>query len=202
MSGAYAEKRLLPADRAVKLPDGLDPKVAAAAFLKGLTVQCLVRRTFKVEKGQTILWHAAAGGVGSIAAQWVSALGATRDRHGRRRRKIEQRQGQWLRPRHQLPDRGFRRPGQGDHRRGGGGLRLRLGRQGHVPGVARLPPAARHVRVVRAVVRPAAALHAGDAAAEGVALRHPADGHRPTSPSGPTSMRRRRSCSRRCRTGR
>lgn len=75
--GAYAEKRILPADRAVKLPDGIDPKVAAAAFLKGLTVQCLLRRTFNVEKGQTILWHAAAGGVGSIAAQWASALGVT-----------------------------------------------------------------------------------------------------------------------------
>ncbi len=75
--GAYAEKRLLPADRAVRMPDGLDPKVAAAAFLKGLTVQCLIRRTFKVAKGQTILWHAVAGGVGSIGSQWVSALGAT-----------------------------------------------------------------------------------------------------------------------------
>lgn len=75
--GAYAEKRLLPAERAVKLPDGIDSRLAAAAFLKGLTVQCLVRRTFKVEKGQTILWHAAAGGVGSLATQWVSALGAT-----------------------------------------------------------------------------------------------------------------------------
>ena len=75
--GAYAETRLLPAERAVKLPDGIDSRVAAAAFLKGLTVQCLVRRTFKVEKGQTILWHAAAGGVGSLATQWVSALGAT-----------------------------------------------------------------------------------------------------------------------------
>ena len=75
--GAYAEKRLLPAERAVKMPDGLDPKVAAAAFLKGLTVQCLIRRTFKVEKGQTVLWHAVAGGVGSIASQWLSALGVT-----------------------------------------------------------------------------------------------------------------------------
>ena len=75
--GAYAEKRLLPTERAVKLPEGIDPKVAAAGFLKGLTVQCLIRRTFKVEKGQTILWHAAAGGVGSLAAQWASALGVT-----------------------------------------------------------------------------------------------------------------------------
>jgi NADPH2:quinone reductase len=75
--GAYAEKRLIKADRVVKIPDGLDAKIAAAAFLKGLTVQCLIRRTFRVEKGQTILWHAAAGGVGSIATQWLSALGAT-----------------------------------------------------------------------------------------------------------------------------
>ncbi len=75
--GSYSEARLLPAERAVKLPDGIDPKVAAAAFLKGLTVQCLIRRTFKVEAGQTILWHAVAGGVGLIAAQWVTALGAT-----------------------------------------------------------------------------------------------------------------------------
>jgi len=75
--GSYSEARLLPAARAVKLPDGIDPKVAAAAFLKGLTVQCLIRRTFKVEAGQTILWHAVAGGVGLIAAQWVTALGAT-----------------------------------------------------------------------------------------------------------------------------
>jgi NADPH2:quinone reductase len=75
--GAYAEERILPAERAVKLPDGIDPKVAAAGFLKGLTVQCLIRRTFKVEKGQTVLWHAAAGGVGSLATQWLSALGVT-----------------------------------------------------------------------------------------------------------------------------
>ena len=85
--GAYAEKRLIQADRVVKMPDGLDPQVAAAAFLKGLTVQCLMRRTFKVEKGQTILWHAAAGGVGTIAAQWVSGAWRDRDRHGWRRQQ-------------------------------------------------------------------------------------------------------------------
>ena len=75
--GAYAEERLMPADRLVKIPDDIDEKVAAAVFLKGLTVQYLLRRTFRVEKGQTILWHAAAGGVGSIATQWASALGVT-----------------------------------------------------------------------------------------------------------------------------
>ena len=76
-SGGYAEERLMPADRVIRLPDAVDDRTAAAAFFKGITVQCLIRRTFKVGKGSTILWHAAAGGVGSIACQWAAALGAT-----------------------------------------------------------------------------------------------------------------------------
>ncbi len=75
--GAYSERRLIPADRLIHLPDDLDDRIAAAVYLKGLTVQCLLRRTFRVEKGHTILWHAAAGGVGSIACQWAHALGVT-----------------------------------------------------------------------------------------------------------------------------
>jgi NADPH2:quinone reductase len=74
--GAYAEQRLIAADKLVKLPDDLDDQIAAAVFLKGLTVQCLVRRTFRLAKGHTILWHAAAGGVGSLGCQWAHALGA------------------------------------------------------------------------------------------------------------------------------
>ncbi len=74
---AYAEAANVPADRLVKLPDGISDEVAAAAMLKGMTVQYLVKRTFAVQKGQTILWHAAAGGVGLIACQWASHLGAT-----------------------------------------------------------------------------------------------------------------------------
>jgi NADPH2:quinone reductase len=76
-NGAYAEERLVPVDRLVKLPDGIDERTAAASFLKGTTVQYLLHRTFKVAPGNTILLHAAAGGVGLIAGQWAKALGAT-----------------------------------------------------------------------------------------------------------------------------
>jgi NADPH2:quinone reductase len=75
--GSYSEVRLSPADRLVKLPDGIAYDTAAAMMLKGMTVQYLVKRTFKVEKGMTVLLHAAAGGVGLIACQWLAALGVT-----------------------------------------------------------------------------------------------------------------------------
>lgn len=75
--GAYAEVRLVPASRLVKIPEGISDQTAAAAMLKGLTTQYLVRQTFKVQPGQTVLFHAAAGGVGLIAGQWLKALGAT-----------------------------------------------------------------------------------------------------------------------------
>jgi NADPH2:quinone reductase len=75
--GGYAQERLMPADRAVKLPDNITYEQAAAMMLKGMTAQYLLRRTYKVEKGSTILVHAAAGGVGVILCQWGAALGAT-----------------------------------------------------------------------------------------------------------------------------
>jgi NADPH:quinone reductase len=75
--GSYAEERIIPADRLLKLPDEIDFKTAAAMTLKGLTVQFLLRQTFGVTKGTTILFHAAAGGVGLIAGQWANHLGAT-----------------------------------------------------------------------------------------------------------------------------
>jgi len=74
--GAYAAERVLPADRAVKLPDKISYEQAAAMMLKGMTVQYLVRRTYKVQKGDNILIHAAAGGIGLIACQWANHLGA------------------------------------------------------------------------------------------------------------------------------
>jgi NADPH:quinone reductase len=73
--GAYAERCIRPAKVVVKLPDSIDFETAAAIMLKGLTVQYLFHRTFQVQAGQTILFHAAAGGVGLLACQWAKALG-------------------------------------------------------------------------------------------------------------------------------
>jgi NADPH:quinone reductase len=75
--GAYAAERNLPADRAVKLPADISYEEAAATMLKGMTVCYLLRRTFDVKSGHTVLIHAAAGGIGLIACQWANALGAT-----------------------------------------------------------------------------------------------------------------------------
>ena len=75
--GAYSEVRVMPADRLVKLPDGVSEQLAATLMLKGLTVQYLLRQTFPLKGGETILFHAAAGGIGLIACQWARALGVT-----------------------------------------------------------------------------------------------------------------------------
>ena len=75
--GSYAEVRVMPAERLVKLPDGVSDRVAATLMLKGMTVQYLFRQTQVLNAGDTILFHAAAGGVGLIACQWARALGVT-----------------------------------------------------------------------------------------------------------------------------
>lgn len=75
--GGYAAERIAPAERVIKLPPFVSDEEAAALMFKGLTAQYLLRRTFRVERGQTILFHAAAGGVGLIACQWAKQLGAT-----------------------------------------------------------------------------------------------------------------------------
>ncbi len=75
--GAYAQARLVPADRLVPLPDGIDDRAAAAMMLKGMTAHYLLLRVGRIKKGDTVLIHAAAGGVGLIACQWARALGAT-----------------------------------------------------------------------------------------------------------------------------
>jgi NADPH2:quinone reductase len=75
-SGGYAEYATIPAEKAVKVPKDVTSEIAAATLLKGMTAEFLLRRTFHVKQGQTILVHAAAGGVGSIMTQWANALGA------------------------------------------------------------------------------------------------------------------------------
>jgi NADPH2:quinone reductase len=75
--GSYCTERLVPADRMVKIPEGISDEQAASMMLKGMTVQYLIHSTYPVKKGDTVLWHAAAGGVGTIACQWLKALGAT-----------------------------------------------------------------------------------------------------------------------------
>jgi NADPH:quinone reductase len=75
--GAYSTERIVPADRLVKLPDTIDDRTAAAIMLKGLTTQYLLRQTVPLKGGETILFHAAAGGVGLIACEWARALGVT-----------------------------------------------------------------------------------------------------------------------------
>jgi NADPH2:quinone reductase len=73
--GAYCEKRVVPADRLVVMPAAIDDKTAAAMMLKGMTAQYLLRRTFPARRGDTVLIHAAAGGVGLIMCQWANWLG-------------------------------------------------------------------------------------------------------------------------------
>ena len=75
--GSYSEQRLMPAEKVVKVPAGIDSHQAAGMMLQGMTVEYLLRRTYPVRSGETILFHAAAGGVGLIACQWAKHLGAT-----------------------------------------------------------------------------------------------------------------------------
>jgi NADPH2:quinone reductase len=77
LPGSYCEQRLVPSDRMVKLPQGITEEQAASMLLKGLTVHYLIFSTYPVKRGETVLWHAAAGGVGLIACQWLKALGVT-----------------------------------------------------------------------------------------------------------------------------
>jgi len=75
--GAYTDQRVIPAHRVVKLPDAVSDQMAAALMLQGMTAEYLLRRTYKVQPGDTVLFHAAAGGVGQLACQWLKQIGAT-----------------------------------------------------------------------------------------------------------------------------
>jgi len=77
LPGSYCDARVVPADRLVKVPEGITDEQAASMMLKGLTVHYLIHSTYPVKRGDTVLWHAAAGGVGLIACQWLKTLGVT-----------------------------------------------------------------------------------------------------------------------------
>ena len=193
--GSYSEARLIPAHMLVPIPDGVADETAAAVMLKGMTAQYLIRRTYPVKPGETVLFHAAAGGVGLIACQWLKALGATVIGTVGSDEKAAVAEGPRLRARHHLDPRGHRQAGAGDHRRGRRAGGVRLGRQGHVPRLARLPAAARPDGQLRQLVREGDAVRHRHPVAEGVAVPHPADAgdvHRhPGRPGG----YRRRTCS-------
>src|SRR5256884_6628547 len=76
LPGSYCEARVVPADRLVKIPEGITDEQAASMMLKGMTVHYLIHSTYPVKRGETVLWHAAAGGVGLIACQRLEGLGA------------------------------------------------------------------------------------------------------------------------------
>src|SRR5437867_505578 len=77
LPGSYCEARVVPADRLVKIPEGITDEQAASMMLKGLTVHYLIHTTYPVKRGDTVLWHAAAGGVGLDARQWLKTRGVT-----------------------------------------------------------------------------------------------------------------------------
>ena len=141
--GSYTERRLIPARALVRIPDGISDRQAAAMMLKGCTARYLLKQTYAVQPGDTILFHAAAGGCGLIACQWAKHLGATVIGTVSTSAKAELARAHGCDPRDQLHRGERRRAGaRADRRRRpAGGLRLRGA--GHVRGVARLPAAAR-----------------------------------------------------------
>ena len=173
--GAYVEERVMPFERAVKLPDSVDYKTAAAMMLQGMTVRYLLRETYKVGPGTVMLLHAAAGGVGLIACQWAKHLGATiigtvGDEEKAKLAKahgcnyvINYRKEDFVARVKEITERQAVR------------RRLRFRRQGHVPRLARLHQAAGSVGVVRQLVRPGAAVRYRHPQHQGLALRDAAD---------------------------
>ncbi len=172
--GAYSESRVVPAERLIPLPDDIPDKAAAALMLKGLTVQYLFRQTFPLKGGETILFHAAAGGVGLIACQWAKALGVTMiGTAGTDDKAAAAKQAGAA---HVIV---YTRENFVDRVKeitGGKGVPVVYDcrRKGHVSRFARLPRAARHVRVVRQLVGAGRRVQHWNTGAEGVALRVPA----------------------------
>ena len=157
-----ARSATIAADRLVVLPDGISDEQAAGMMLKGMTAEYLLRRTYPVKKGDVVLYHAAAGGVGLMLGQWAKHLGATVIGTASSADKIALAEAHGFDHVINYRDDGLRGGGEGDHRRRKMRRGLRFRRQRHIPGIARLPQAARHVRHLRPVVRPDPAISAGD----------------------------------------
>ena len=141
--GAYSEVRVMPADVLIPIPDGVKDSTAGSLMMKGMTAQYLFRQVRPLEAGETILYHAAAGGVGLIACQLARALGVTMIGTVSTDAKAEAARANGcahviVTSREDIAD-----PGPRDHRRQGRAGGLRLGRQGHADGLARQPAAAR-----------------------------------------------------------
>ena len=155
-------------------------------MLKGMTAWYLVRRTHVVKPGETILIHAAAGGVGLIVCQWAKHLGATVIGTVGDDEKAALAKAHRLRPSDQLPQGGFRRPGERDHRRQEAAGGLRFGRQGHLLQIARLPAPLGADGVVRPILGRGGAGRSRHPRRQGLAVPDPADAqHLHREPRGP-----------------
>ena len=173
--GAYADERNIEARFLFKLPKAISYDTGAAMMLKGLTAQYLLRQTYRVKESDTILVHAAAGGVGLILCQWGKALGATvigMRRLGGEGRARQEGGGEAHDP---LSRRGFRQAGRRDHQGREMPCRLRRGRQGDLSGLARLPQALWRIRELRFGVGGHRGVQHRSSGSEGLAVRDPAD---------------------------
>ena len=141
--GAYSMVRVMPADVLIKLPDGISDRTASTLIMKGMTVQYLFRQVYPLQGGETILYHAAAGGVGLIACQWARAIGVTMigTVSSDEKAAIATANG----CAHTIVTRGHCGTRARNHRRQGCAGRLRLGREGHTGRVAKQPAGARHL---------------------------------------------------------
>ena len=176
--GSYSLARVMPAKTVVKLPDAISFETGAAMMLKGLTTQYLLKRVRAPGSARAGRLHRLARRRRRRRPDRLPVGEGARpeaDRHGRQRGEMRARARQRRRLHDQLPHRGLRRARQGDHRRQGRQGRLRLDRQGHLGQVARVPAAVRPDGELRQRLGRRAAVRAGLARAEGLALRDAAD---------------------------
>jgi NADPH2:quinone reductase len=173
--GAYAQERIIPADRLVVIPDGIDDKAAAGMMLKGMTAQYLLRQTFNVGPETTLLFHAAAGGVGLIAGQWAAHLGATVIGTAGSQDKVDLAKANGYQ--HVINYRTENFVERVKEITGGKGCDVVYDSVGKdtYPGIAGLPEAAWAVGQLRSVLRPDPGLQSRFARTEGIPLCNPAN---------------------------